>query len=235
MKIQKLGATALVVGIVLTCLGGRGFAQQTNMAKTAVGPQTIATNFIAEAILSPSEIKQVFTLAKACGLDAPGEIETFYWLPGRAKGIRVKSVKRVDGRNTTFDSVNVLRPKWGSSEPGKNAKQVGDFWSMVSFKYSTILRRYDFRKESIQVEIGKGIDTAVVDKIIALIEANDVRLGKDVKASEVEPFKKSKPAGISGDGSGNGYLLRFEGADDPLHIEWKKGQVVITGVFQRYI
>lgn len=230
MRIQKLVAVVLVVSVGLPCLTGRSVAQQTNQTKATAAPTVVATNFIAGAILSPAEIEQVLTLAKACGLDSPGKIETFPWLPTVAKGISVRSVERLDGRNTTFDTVTISKRDWGGRVPGKDAKWIGDFWAGADDKYSTLLRRYGFRKESIQIEVGKGVDTAVADKIMALIEANDVRFADRSDRREFDRLhlNVSKPTRLFLYGQG-GYCIEFEG-QALMRFEWRDDRILVTSV-----
>lgn len=229
MKIQMLGAVVLVVGILLTCLGGEGFAQQTNQTKATAIPTAVATNFVADAVLSPAEIEQVLTLAKACGLDSPARIETYHVLPGRGKAMRVKSVEHVEGRNTTFDTLVISKKDWGGWMPGKDAKWVGDFWADAGSKYSTLLRRYDFRKESIQIQIGKGVATELADKVMALIETNDVRFGKDVDMFDFDRLKQSKPKRIFPYPEKGGYCIEFNW-QLLMMFEWKDDHIFVTAL-----
>src|SRR5688572_2300455 len=115
----------IYVGLQVTAIAG-----QTNQTKQASSiPKTIATNFEVEASLSASEIKQVLELAKANGIEAPAEVSTFHYLPVGGKGISVKSVDRIDGRNTSFDTVTISKKGWDQLKPAKNSKRVGKFWA----------------------------------------------------------------------------------------------------------
>ena len=222
----------LVFGwLAFQCLQGKVVAGQTNQAKHAVNLQKITTNFIAEARLTASEVKQVLELAKACGLDTPSEVRTFHYLPSVTKGISVKSVERVDGRNSSFDTVTVCKLGWEGRDPDKSAKRVGDFWADSEAKYSTLLRRYEFKKTPIQISIGKGIDVALADRVIPLIDAKKVRFESDWVRQEFEELKDSKPVAIYRSYSDKGYELRFnEPSMRAIMFDVKDGRVVVTGV-----
>jgi hypothetical protein len=176
-------------------------------------------------------VKQVLELAKAYGIENPSEVRTFYCLPTLDRGISVKSTEHVDGRNTSFDSVTISKNGWDQRQPEKNARRVGTFWADADAKYSTLLRLFEFRKATIQISIGKGIDVAFADKVIPLINAKKVRFESDWVRQEFEDIKDSKPVAIYRSWSDKGYELRFnEPSMRAIMFDLKDGQVVVTGV-----
>jgi len=231
MKLMHAGKVLLFWGLAFQCLQATVVAGQTNQAKRAVSPEKITTNFIAEAHLTASEIKQVLELAKACGIDRPSEVRTFHYLPSVTKGISVKSVERVDGRNTSFDTVTISKLGWEERDSDKSSKRVGDFWAGAEAKYSTLLRRYEFKKATIQISIGKGIDVAFADKVIPLIDAKKVCFESDWVRQEFEELKDSKPVAFNRSWSDKGYDLRFnEPSMRAIMFDVKDGRVVVTGI-----
>ncbi len=228
---MQAGKVLLFAWLAFQCLQATVVAGQTNQSKRAVSPQKITTNFIAEAHLTPSEIKQVLELAKACGIDKPSEVRTFHYLPSLTKGISVKSVERVDGRNTSFDTVTISKLGWEERDSDKPSKRVGDFWAGSEAKYSTLLRQYEFKKASIQISVGKGIDVAFADKVIPRIDTKRVSFESDWVRQEFEEIKDSKPVAIYRSWSDKGYELRFnEPSMRAIMFDVKDGQVVVTGV-----
>ena len=230
MKPEWFGKAFMFGWFIFVSIQATAFAGQTNQTKNVASPR-ITTNFIAEARLTHSEVKQVLELAKTCGIDTPSEVSTFHYLPSVAKGISVKSVERVDGRNISFDTVTISKKGWYEGEPQKGSKRVGDFWANADAKYSTLLRRYEFKKTPIQISIDKGVDVAFADKVIPLIDAKKVRFESDWGRREFEDLKDSKPVAIYRSYSDKGYELRFnEPFMRAIMFDWKGGQVVVTGV-----
>jgi len=231
MKLMQAGKVLLFGWLALQCFQTTVAAGQTNQAKRGVSPQKITTNFIAEARLTASEVKQVLQLAKACGIRNPSEVRTFHWLPTFDRGISVKSTERVDGRNTSFDTVTISKNGWDQRQPEKSAKRAGDFWADADSKYSTLLRQFEFKKTTIQVSIGKGIDVVFTDKVIPLIDAKKIRFESDWVRQEFEELKDSKPVAIYRSWSDKGYELRFnEPSMRAIMFDVKDGQVVVTGI-----
>jgi len=206
-------------------------AGESKQVKQASKTYPVTRNFIADAKLTPSEVKQVLELAKKCGINHPSEVRTFHYLPTSGRGISVKSLEKVDGRNTSFDMVTISKKGWDQGEAETNSIRVGNFWAEKDAKYSTLLRRYEFKKAAIQISIGKGVDLAFADKVIPLIDGKKVLFDNDSNREQFEELKDSKPVAISKSYSGGGYELRFnEPSMRAIMFDVKNGQVVITGV-----
>lgn len=236
MKLIPAGKVLLFGWLAFQCLQAIGVAGQTNQSNRAVSPRKITTSFIDEARLTASEVKQVLEIAKAYGIDTPSEVRTFHYLPSITKGISVKSVDRVDGRNTSFDTITISKVDWEEREPDKPSKRIGDFWAGSEAKYSTLLRRYEFKKAVIQISIGKGVDVAFADKVIPLIDAKKVRFESDWIRQEFEELKDSKPVSISKSSSEKGYELFFnEPSMRAIMFDVKDGRVVVTGIAHIHI
>jgi len=206
-------------------------AAQIKQLKQAAQPVKITTNFIAEARLTASEVKQVLQLAKACGIDTPAEVRTFHFLPTGDRGISVESVRQVDGRNTSFETVIIYKLGWAQDQPDKKSMRVGNFWAEADAKHSTLLRSYEFKKATIQVSIGKGIDLAFADKVIPLIDAKKVRFENGSVLQAIERLGDSKPVSLYRSNFGASYQLQFnEPSMRAIMFDVKDGQVVVTGV-----
>jgi hypothetical protein len=174
-------------------------ASRTNSPQENL-PQ-VKTIFEEDAKLTEQEVKDVLSLARQCGINQPTEVRTVHILPSGGKDVLVKSVELFKGADITFDEISITKSGWTHSEPGKEAKQIGNFWAEPSDKSTTHLRVYDFRGEKIRVGIGTGITTELADKIIPLIAAKKVTYSDnksiDYERDEMERMIDSKPSGIS--------------------------------------
>lgn len=195
-------------------------------------PKAIKTDFAAGANLLPSELKQVVALAKQCGMVDVAEVSTFHYVPGGGRGISVKSTERVDGRNTSFDTVTIHKSGSDSPSPSKDGViRDGNFWGDKDSKHTTVLRSYEFNKQAVKIEIGLGVDIAFADKVIPLIGANEGLIHKESVRRQFEALANSKPQAIY-KGDFDGYELRFGEAPSQrsLKFRFENGQVIITGV-----
>lgn len=207
------------------CLSG-----QTNQTTCPKQQPNIKTNFVKDAELSIAEVKQVLELAKKLGIDDPVEVSTFYFLPSTLRGICVKSADRIEGRSTCYDTATISKDSWTALEADKNATWVGDFWANKDAKDTTLLRRYESNKETIQVALRNGVDVAFADKVIPLILSKTVQFENDWARQQFEELKGAKPTTIYKNDSHKDYELRFEEAMIIARFKMKKEKVVITGV-----
>jgi len=231
MKHPSISRALLFGCLILGSLQITAIAGQTNQTKRAASPKSITTNFVAGAHLTASEIKQVLSLARTCGIVDPSEIETFQYLPGGGQGISVKSSERVNGRNTLFDTVIVSKKDWDYREPNTNSIRVGAFWAEADAKHTTLLRSYEFKKTTIQISIGEGIAIAFADKVIPLIDAKQVHIDNDWNRKRFEELKDSKPVAINKSSSEKSYEWRFdEPSMQAIIFDYKDEQVVITSI-----
>lgn len=229
--LRNFASTLALMSILVAVFQATAIAGKTNQLNQAATNNCVATNFVADAVLTPNEVKQVLELAKKCGIARPSEVGTFHYLPTGGRGISVKSVELVDERNTSFDTVIISKKGWHQFTSETNSIQLDSFWAAADAKYSTLLRSYEFRKTTIQVSIGKGIEVALADKVIPLIDAKKARFENDWARRQVEELKDSKPVAIYKSYSGNGYELRFnEPSMRAIMFDLKDGRVVITGV-----
>jgi hypothetical protein len=238
MKLKSIGVLLLSgaswVATPLNCFA----AEPAKPPKPPVQePKNIKTNFVAGVNLLPSELKLVVALAKQCGITNVAEVNTFHYQPGGGKGISVKSAERLEGRNTSYDSIEVHRIGWNSDVPtADEVRRDGNFWCEPKWKYTTLLRNYVFKKQTVKVEIGQGVDVPLADKIVALFEEKRVRIDNDFTRREFDELWKTKLEGLFQNDSKKGYELRFEGYPiRSLLLEFQNGQLVVTGVMHTVI
>ena len=233
LKGARTGGSSLCLLLLFVFMQAVVLVAQTNPTASPVDLPIIKTNFVPEAVLTTNEIKQVIELARMSGIQNAGEVSTFHFVPSIETGIQVKSVDRVDGRNTSFDSILITRHGPDAEDPGNEFWSVGEFRAFKTFKRTTLLRKYEFRGAAAPIQIGEGLDVAIADKVIPRIGAGLVRF-KDVwLAREFDQLKSLKPTVIHKGYQGSGYELRFDGEEiRSLHFNWDDGRVVITGVSQ---
>jgi len=229
---------AVLASCGILCCAGAGVSLHAEQANVIHGqPQKsreVETKFEHGAVLTPREITEVISLARACGISEPREVQTFSRLPGVARGVSVKSVERTNGVDITFDQIVIGKSGWTDSEPSQTAKRVGSFWAEASNNYTRHLRVYNFRGERIRVDLGDGITTDIADRIIPLIAAKKFRFFSKNGAlqfdqSEMEKFAKMKPSGLSKQEDGDVWL-HFEGQLDGLQFRFEKGEIILIRV-----
>lgn len=169
-------------------------------------------------------------LALQCGVPDVESIETFYYLPGTVKGIAARSSERINGRNVSYDTVYLTKPKWRGLERDEAAKRLGKFH--VNYKSTTLLREYVFKEEVVRVRIGKGIDTEFADRAFALFGAGKVRFANRYAEDQFNKIKLEEVSAILKAWSGEGYELRFD-KDYPMKgVRFKPGEdeILVSGI-----
>lgn len=223
--------TVLIFGLLILLSGGpRCLASESVQKTPPKSTEPIKTRFKAGVRLSSGEMDQVLALASKCGINAVKEIATFYERP--TQGIIVRSVDRIDGRNTSYDTVIFHRNDWLKRTPTKDVIRVGRFWVETERKqpHTTLLRHYEYNKSSTQIRIGKGVDISFADQVISLIASKMVRFENDTVRKKVEMvIGDSVPFSISLRNYGeNGYRLIFKTPDRAMYFRSEDGQVLIT-------
>jgi hypothetical protein len=217
--------------LLLGLSGSECSAQQTN----SQSPK-IKTNFVKDAILSDKEIKQVLELAKMCGIEKAGVISTFHFRPGRGKGVNVESIRRINGRDTYFETLAIQKESWGGyHEVDEDVKRVGEFLSKPKDKYTTRLRSYEFRKRAVQVALANAgtLNVGTADKAIELIGESKVQFASDGVRRKFKGLGDAIPVWLDMTMSVNGYRLEMDESDGRMHIitfKFEKDELIITGV-----
>ena len=220
----------IVIAMIAAAMVSFGALAETNRQSHRSG-LAVKTNFVSGAQLSAKEVKQVLEVARLCGVDAPSEISTYHYIPAGGKGISVKSVDRVDARNTSFDTIIISKMGWDYRKPEKGITRVGDFWAYPREKYSTLLRRFELKNGIIQIQIGDDVNIAFADKVIPLIDRGNIRFVNDWIRQDFKELKDLKPVSILKSHISQGYELRFDGHSRRLLIfDWKDGGIIVTGV-----
>ncbi len=152
--------------------------------------------YVKQAILSKEEEKVVTALAKKRGIKKIAKISTFNLRPTPFRGISVKGVEEIKGREVSFKVLNVTYKKWSSpnSKPGKRDLQMGDFWAgSAGTQKQTILKvnKKEFRAASL-----KGLEIKECESILALFLAGKYTAGPGVNAEQFKQIDWNKPGGF---------------------------------------
>ena len=191
--------------------------------------------YVKQAVLSKEEEKVVIALAKKRGIKKIAKISTFNLYPSTARGISVKGVEELKGREVSFKVLNVTYRKWSfpGSKPGKRDLQIGDFWaSPAGTQKQTILK---VNKKEYRVASLRGLEIKECESILDLLLAGKYTAGPGVNAEQFKQIDWKKPGGFWKRGEqisvqfphkreGNGFF--------DLQVKANKKLLVITQLLQ---
>ena len=195
---------------------------------------SVKTTFVDDGELTAQEVGEVVSLARECGINEPGEVETFNWLPAGGKGVSVKSVERFKGADITYDEITIAKTGWSEIGVGGKSKRVGAFWADPSDKFSAHLRLYAFRGDQIRVGIGDGITVELADQVISALAARKFRFPAESSFSD---YMRQKMLEMTGripiafskwvDGT---LLIHVEGTRHVLQFRFEHGELLLDQV-----
>lgn len=191
--------------------------------------------YVKGAVLSKEEEKTVIALAKKRGIKKVSKISTFNLYPSTARGISVKGIEEIKGREVSFKVLNVTYRKWSfpNSKPGKRDLQLGDFWAgPAGTQKQTILK---VNKKEYRVASLKGIEIKECESILALLLAGKYTAAPGVNTEQLKQVDWKKPGGFwkrrerlsvqfPHKREGNGFF--------DLQVEVGKKQLIITQLLQ---
>ena len=191
--------------------------------------------YVKQAVLSKKEEKVVIALAKKRGIKKIARISTFNLYPSTARGISVKGVEEIKGREVSFKVLNVTYRKWSfpDSKPGKRDIQMGDFWARPpGTRKQTILK---VNKKEYRVDSLRGLEIKECESILGMLLAGKYTAGPGVNSKLFKQIDWNKPGGFWKRGErlslhfphkrpGSGF---FE-----LEVKPGKKQLVITQLLQ---
>ena len=191
--------------------------------------------YVKQAILSKEEEKVVTALAKKRGIKKIAKISTFNLHPTPFRGISVKGVEEIKGREVSFKVLNVTYKKWSfpNSKPGKRDLQMGDFWAgPAGTQKQTILK---VNKKVFRVASLKGLEIKECESILALFLAGKYTAGPGVNVEQFKQIDWSKPGGFwkQGERLSVQFPHKREGSGFfELEVKAGKKQLVITQLLQ---
>ena len=136
--------------------------------------------YVPSAELTSEQKKTVIALAAKRGIKQVTEISTYVLYPSPFRGITVKGVEQIQGREVTTQILRVQFKDWAPEQqkPGKNDIQVGDFWAGKPFtRKQTILKvaKKEYRTGTIQ-----GLSIAETESILSRLLENKYTFGANV-------------------------------------------------------
>jgi len=152
--------------------------------------------YVKQAVLSKEEEKTVIALAKKSGIKKIAKISTFNLYPTTARGISVKGVEEIKGRQVSFKVLNVTHKKWSfpNSKPGKRDLQMGDFWAgPAGTQKQTILK---VNKKEYRVTSLRGLEIKECEAILGLLLAGKYTAGPGVNPGQFKQIDWNKPGGF---------------------------------------
>jgi hypothetical protein len=191
--------------------------------------------YVKQAVLSREEEKVVIALAKKRGIKKIAKISTFNQYPSTARGISVKGVEDIKGRQVSFKVLNVTYRKWSfpGSKPGKRDIQMGDFWaSPPGTRKQTILK---VNKKEYRVDSLRGLETKECEGLLGLLLAGKYTAGPGVNPGQLKQIDWSKPGGFwkRGERLSLHFPHKREGSGFfELEVKPDKKQLIITQLLQ---
>jgi hypothetical protein len=200
------------------------FANENNVARP------LQTDFAKDAQLTEDELNQIVLLARQSGISNVAKVRTFHYLPVGGRGISAESKRRIEGRNTSYETLWVHRSGWGGAVPEPGAKRVGSFWAIGS-KHSTLTRTYEINGDTNQITIGAGIEIKFADKVISLLASKKVRFENDWPHGLFAELQNSCPYEIRKDHNGKAYELWYSRpALRSVTFKLGKNEVIVLSV-----
>ncbi|MFP6611612.1 MAG: hypothetical protein VB835_04810 [Pirellulales bacterium] len=202
---------------------------------SAISSYGFEREYVKRAMLSKEQEKVVLALAEKRGLNKIAKIYTYNMYPSAARGIGVKEVEEVKGREVSFRVLNVTYKNWfhPGSAPRKGDLQMGDFWAgKPSTRKQTILKvdKKEYRTGSVQ-----GLSIEECESILSLLLAKKFSLGAGINERSFNQIDWNNPQGFRkrGDAISVSFSHQAEaGGFFDLQLKLDKKQLTITQMFE---
>lgn len=201
------------------------YCQTRIQAADADGPGNIRTKFVADAALSQEDLLSVVALAESRGIKHIASVETFHYLPSNNCGIRVTSLEHTNGRQVTFDTVEVFREGWAYKPNPTNTTSKGPFWvDQQAPPVTHELTMFGTPRGTVRVELASGVPIDVADRIIKAFNSGRIAYAGRYTQAECKSadftrpnwLQKSNEAGLyemSCSGGLNRYRFKLSGEE----------------------
>ena len=149
--------------------------------------------YVSRAILSKEQEKIVLELAARRGIKNVSEISTHNLYPTAARGIAVKGVDQIKGREVSNHILHIRFKDWWHPDqtPRKDDIRIGDFWAgkPVTQK-QTILKvaGKEYRTGSVQ-----GLSAEESESVLARLLEGKYLVGTGVQKDSLQQIDWSKP------------------------------------------
>ena len=195
----------------------------------------VQTQYVKGAELSKADEQIVLNLAKQRGLKKIKMIDTYNLHPTAVRGIRVKGIDEIDGRQISNQVLDVhYQPWWHPNEkPGEDDLQMGDFWAGKPRTEQTIILKIgnqEFRPRSIQ-----GLSIEESESILSLLLAGEYRIAPGINKQNLKQVDWTHPLGFLKHGGMISVSFSHRGEDSgffDLQLKLEDGQLIISQVLQ---
>ena len=172
---------------------------------TGEGPKI---EYVRDAVLSAEQQKIVLELAAKRGIKDVAEISTYVIHPSPFRGIVVKGVEQIKGREISTQILRIQFKAWSPREqtPRKDDIQIGDFWAGKPFtRKQTILKvaMKEYRTGSIH-----GLSIEESESVLARLLEGKYTFGSEVRQDSLKQIDWNRPQSFrkSGDVVSVGFL-----------------------------
>ncbi len=217
----------ILFAMILEGSGLSGFG-----ADVATDTQSIRTNFVAEAMLSPTELLTVVQLAKNCGVEQVAEVNTSKRNYPHCLVVSVKSAETVVGRRVSYVTVSMILQPWNMRiiEPGdRPVKSSGGFRFGASEVRTNRFTTFTVSDKKIRVRLKEGMLLSIADSIVEAFEKGSVLYIDDSLKEKLKEIDLSKPLELA-DFSDSTYSICFSCGPECLrdvHFGLKGDEVIV--------
>ena len=195
----------------------------------------VEQDYVDGAILTEEQEKEVIALARECGIGKVSRISSYNMFPTPFRGITIRGIEQVKGREVSCQVLNVSYLKWlePGARPQKGQVQRGDFWAGRPRAHKkTILRtgEEEYRVGSLQ-----GMTAEECETILGLFLNGKYEPGPSVNGRMLRQVDWAKPTNFSrrGESISVGVLHKAKGSgffDLQIRVAGKK--LTIEQMFQ---
>lgn len=171
-------------------------AKLTDQAVKLLGGQEFEREYVQQAVLSKEQEKIVIELAQRHGIKKVTKISTYNLYPTAARGITVKGVDQVKGREVSRRVLQVRYKDWWNPKdaPRKGDLRIGDFWAgKPTTRQQTILKvgKKEYRTGTIQ-----GLSIEECESVLGRFLDGKYTFGPGLNEDSLDQVDWSQPQGF---------------------------------------
>ena len=195
----------------------------------------ILRDYVPGSVLTKDQEKIVIQLAAKRGIKKVAKISTYNLYPTQARGIRVRGVEQVKGREVSTQVLSVTYKKWWhpNAKPKENDLKLGEYWAgKPGTQKESILKvdKKEYRTRTIQ-----GLTMEEAESILSLLLTKNYIVEPAVNQSSFEKIAWDKPMAFRKQGENFSvsfpHVSRGAGFFD-LQIKIKNKELIIQQMFQ---
>ncbi|MDA0591304.1 MAG: hypothetical protein O3C17_25260 [Planctomycetota bacterium] len=170
-------------------------------------------NYVSRAVLSNEQEQIVLKLAANRGIKDVSEISTYNLYPTAARGISVKGVDQIKGREVSNQILRIQFKDWW--HPGQGPRdgdiQIGDFWAgkpVIQKQTILMVAGKEYRTASIQ-----GLSIEESESVLGRLLSGNYKVGTGVQDRTLEQIDWNRPQGFrkAGEAVSVSFLHKSEG------------------------